>query len=245
MQSKKNSLSNWSESEKNFSEKRSNLLSKITSKEVADAPFVYADRQTLTTALTRIDLFRKVIDIQGAIVECGVHKGNSLFLYNHLSTILEPYNFNRKIIGFDTFEGFQSISKKDNKSLKESDFSDTSFNVLKDWSSLHSQNRAVSHIDKQQLIKGDATKTIPKFVKENPYLIIALLYIDFDIYEPTKVALEHLLPLVPKGGIVGLDEINCKKWEGETIALKETLSLNSVRLKKFSYDPWSSYYVVE
>ena len=60
-------------------------------------------------------------------------------------------------------------------------------------------------------------------------MIIALLYLDFDIYEPTKVALEHLLPLVPKGGIVGLDEINCKKWEGETIALKETLSLNSVR----------------
>ena len=58
------------------------------------------------------------------------------------------------------------------------------------------------------MIKGDATKTIPKFVKENPYLIIALLYLDFDIYEPTKVALEHLLQLVPKGGIVGLDEIN-------------------------------------
>ena len=194
MQSKKNSLSNWSNNEEQFYKNREYLLDQISAKEVVDAPFVYADRQTLTTALTRIDLFRKVLDIQGAIVECGVHKGNSLFLYNHLSTILESYNFNRKIIGFDTFEGFQSISCRDNKNLKESDFSDTSFKLLQDWSLLHTQNRSVSHIEKIELIKGDATKTIPKFVEENPHLIIALLYLDFDIYEPTKVALDHLLP---------------------------------------------------
>ena len=72
-----------------------------------------------------------------------------------------------------------------------------------------------------------------------------MLYLDFDIYEPTKVALDHLLPLVPKGGIVGLDEINCKKWQGETIALKEVLSINGLRLQKFFYDPWVSYFVVE
>ena len=245
MQSKKISLSNWSHNENEFYKKREDLLLQLSSKEVASAPFVFSDRQTLTTALTRIDLFRKVLDVQGAIVECGVHKGNSLFLYNHLSTILESYNFNRKIIGFDTFEGFQSISDKDDQNLKASDFADTSYDLLKDWSLLHSQNRAVSHIEKIELIKGDATKTIPKFVNENPHLIIALLYLDFDIYAPTKVALEHLLPLVPKGGIIGLDEVNCKKWEGETIALKESLSINTIKLKKFYYDPWTSYYVVD
>ena len=96
-----------------------------------------------------------------------------------------------------------------------------------------------------ELIKGDATETIPEYVKNNPHLIIALLYLDFDLYEPTKVALDHLLPLVPKGGIIGLDEINCKKWEGETIALKDTLSINSINLKKFFYDPSVSYFFIE
>ncbi len=72
--------------------------------------------------MTRIDLFKKILEVQGADVECGVHKGNSLFLYNHLSTILEPYNFNRKIIGFDIFEGFRSISKKDSDSITKDDF---------------------------------------------------------------------------------------------------------------------------
>ena len=55
----------------------------------------------------------------------------------------------------------------------------------------------MGHIEKMELIKGDATKTIPHYVKNNPQLIISLLYLDFSTYIPTKVALKHLLPLVP------------------------------------------------
>ena len=239
------SVSNWSEQEKEYAALREEMLKDVAAQEVANAPFVFAERQAITTALTRIDLFRQILEVQGAVVECGVHKGNSLFLYNHLSTILEPYSFNRKIIGFDTFEGFRSISSDDQDKLSEADFSDTNVDLLSSWAGLQDKNRPVSHIEKMELIQGDATKTIPKYVAQNPHLIVAMLYLDFDIYEPTKVALEHLLPLVPKGGIVGLDEINCKKWQGETIALKEVLSINGLRLQKFFYDPWVSYFVVE
>jgi hypothetical protein len=239
------SVSNWSEQEKEYAALREEMLKDVAAQEVANAPFVFSERQAITTALTRIDLFRQILEVQGAVVECGVHKGNSLFLYNHLSTILEPYNFNRKIIGFDTFEGFRSISSDDQDKLSEADFSDTNVDLLSSWAGLQDKNRPVSHIEKMELIQGDATKTIPKYVAQNPHLIVAMLYLDFDIYEPTKVALEHLLPLVPKGGIVGLDEINCKKWQGETIALKEVLSINDLRLQKFFYDPWVSYFVVE
>ncbi|WP_299471653.1 TylF/MycF/NovP-related O-methyltransferase [uncultured Roseibium sp.] len=237
--------SKWSESEKSYAEQRDELLSSTPSHDVAAAPFVYAERQTVTSSLTRMDLFRKVLEVQGAIVECGVHKANSLFLYYHLSTILEPYNFNRKIIGFDTFEGFRSLSSKDDSNLSESDFADTNYDELRKWHELQDRNRAVAHIPKMDLVKGDALDTIPEFVEDNPHLIIALLYLDFDIYEPTRVALDHLLPLVPKGGIVALDEINSKKWQGETIALKQKVAIGKVALKKFYYDPWVSYFQVE
>jgi hypothetical protein len=239
------SVSNWSEQEKEYAALREEMLKDVAAQEVANAPFVFSERQAITTALTRIDLFRQILEVQGAVVECGVHKGNSLFLYNHLSTILEPYNFNRKIIGFDTFEGFRSISSDDQDKLSEADFSDTNVDLLSSWAGLQDKNRPVSHIEKMELIQGDATITIPEYIAQNPHLIVAMLYLDFDIYEPTKVALDHLLPLVPKGGIVGLDEINCKKWQGETIALKEVLSINDLRLQKFFYDPWVSYFVVE
>lgn len=239
------SVSNWSTTEISYQEQRNSMLEKLTSAEVIGAPFVYSDRQMLTTSLTRIHLFEKILSTQGAIVECGVHKANSLFLYYHLSSILEPYNFNRKIIGFDTFEGFRSLTDKDDSKLSENDFSGTDFETLKKWATLQDKNRAVSHIEKLELVKGDATETIPKYVKENPHLIIALLYLDFDIYAPTTVALKYLLPLVPKGGIVGLDEVNSKKWQGETIALKENVVVGDIRLQKFHYDPWVSYYYVE
>ena len=243
---RKISVSNWSSQEEEYSNRRNEILDEISPRDVANAPFVYSTRQSLTSALTRIDLFRKVINVQGSIVECGIHKGNSLFLYNHLSTILEPFNFNRKIIGFDTFEGFRSLSyNKDDNALSEDDFSDVNFDHLSEMCELEAKNRAVSHISKIELVKGDATVTIPEYVENNPHLIIALLYLDFDIYKPTKVALESLLPLVPKGGVVGLDEVNCKKWFGETIALKETISLGSISLKKFTYSPWESYFIVE
>ncbi len=75
--------------------------------------------------------------------------------------------------------------------------------------------------------------------------IIALLYLDFDIFEPTSVALQHLLPLVPRGGIVGFDELGQKKWQGETIAMKRHLSVNGVSLRRFAYDPHVTYFVVE
>jgi hypothetical protein len=239
------SVSNWSSTELGYHEQRNHLLQELSSAHVVGAPFVYCDRQLLTTSLTRIHLFEKILSTQGSIVECGVHRANSLFLYYHLSTILEPFNFNRKIIGFDTFEGFRSLSQKDDLKLSENDFSDTDFETLQRWAELQDSNRAVSHIEKLELIKGDATETIPKYVAENPHLIIALLYLDFDIYAPTDVALKHLLPLVPKGGIVGLDEVNSKKWKGETIALKENVTIGDIRLQKFHYDPWVSFYYVE
>lgn len=238
-------ISYWKMAENEFRQKRVGLLEDVSSKEVSDAPFVFAERQTVTHALTRIKLFELIRDTQGAIVECGVHKGNALFLYAHLSSILEPYNFNRRIIGFDTFEGFRSLHENDDSINTEADFSDTSFKRLDEWAKLHDLNRAIPQWPKIELVQGDATKTIPVYVEQNPHLIIALLYLDFDIYSPTDVALKYLLPLVPKGGVVGFDEINVKRWQGETIALKENMSIGSVKLRKFYFDAWVSYYVVE
>lgn len=239
------SFSTWSEAEREYRDAKQDVLRKTPSQDVAEAPFVFADRQLVSTILTRIDMFRSVIDVKGSVVECGVHRANSLYLYYHLSSILEPYAFNRKIIGFDTFAGFRSLSDKDDERLSEDDFSDTSFELLSKMHEVHDCNRSVSHLPKMELVKGDATITIPKYVEDNPHLIIAMLYLDFDIYEPTSIALKYLLPLVPKGGLVGFDELNSKKWSGETVAFKEAINISGVKLKKFYYDPWVSYYMVE
>jgi len=242
---KKLSSSNWTENEEKYFSRRDEYLGEVNLSEYVDHPFVFCNRQKIAAMLTRIDLYRKILNVQGSIVECGVHKGSSLMLYYHLSSIVEPYVWTRKVIGFDTFEGFRSISEKDPSSLSTEDFSDTSYEILDNMGKLSDLNRSVSHIAKLDVVKGDAVLTIPEYVENHPELIIALLYIDFDIYEPTKTAIEHLLPLVPKGGIVVFDELNAEKWAGETKAFKELLNLQQISLKRFSFDPMASYFQVE
>lgn len=232
--------------EKSYNEQRETLINAIKPMEFLSAPCVYLDRQLLSLILTRIHLFEKILEVQGNIVECGVYKGNSLILYQHLSSIYEPYNMNRKVIGFDTFEGFPEFAEVDKGlPVREGDSNDVDYEQLYTWARLHDQNRPVGHIPKVELIKGNALETIPAYVAENPHLIIALLYLDFNLYEPTKTALQHLLPLVPKGGVVGFDEINQKRFPGETLALKEEITLSAVKMRRFFYDPHVSYYIVE
>lgn len=64
------------------------------------------------------------------------------------------------------------------------------------------------------MVKGDATVTIKKYLKDNPETIIAFAYFDFDIYEPTKVCLEAILPHLTKGAVIGFDEINFHDYPG-------------------------------
>src|SRR5229473_8718547 len=73
----------------------------------------YVPRQNLARFLARYEIFKIIKNIQGSIVECGVLFGGGLMSFANLSVILEPYNFQRRIIGFDTFEGFPEISSED------------------------------------------------------------------------------------------------------------------------------------
>ena len=82
------------------------------------------------------------------------------------------------------------------------------------------------------------------FVKERPELCVAMLILDTDLYRPTKAALENFLPLMPKGGIVVLDEVCYRNFAGETQALKEVLDLNKIELKRLPFDTSVGYFRV-
>ncbi|GGP25604.1 class I SAM-dependent methyltransferase [Silvimonas amylolytica] len=226
-----------------YNETRTNVLKRVDSSYVADAPFVFSNRIAVTAALSRMELFKKVLDVPGAIVECGVYKGNSLMLYMHLSMILEPYAINRSIIGFDTFEGFTSIDKNEDPSdINENMFSDTDESLIQDMINANDLVRPVNRIPRCELVKGDIVKTVPEFVKTRPDLVVAMLILDTDLYAPTKVALETFLPYMPKGAIVVLDEVAYRNFPGETSALREVFDLNKIELKRLPFDSSVGYF---
>ncbi len=186
---------------------------------------------------------------KGSIVECGVHQGGGLMTWAKLSSTLEPYNYHRKIIGFDTFKGIPSLVKfdKNKKGKKKSTFKEK-IDILKDIQSSiedYDGNRFINEIPKIELIKGDANKTIPKYIKKNRHLLISLLYFDFVIYQPTKIALKYFLPRMSKGSIIAFNELNNEDWPGETTALLEKLNLKKFKIDCLSYEPNISYITIK
>jgi hypothetical protein len=67
---------------------------------------VFLTRQNLSRLLFIKHLYEQVVEIQGDIIEFGVRWGQNLAVFAVLRGILEPYNHSRRLVGFDTFEGF-------------------------------------------------------------------------------------------------------------------------------------------
>ena len=208
----------------------------------------FTDRYQMTRFLARHELYKKILSIKGNIIECGVLSGNGLMSWARLSSILEPVAFNRRIFGFDTFDGFPSVHEKDRGNLQFSwakgDLKDACYEELKECIRLYDIDRFISHISKVKLIRGDFMETSKQFLEEHSYTLIALLYLDFDLYEPTKQALEIFLPRMGKGSILVFDQINNPKFPGETLAMLEKLNLKDYRIEKFEYDPNMAFIVL-
>lgn len=205
----------------------------------------YIKRKDLSRFLVYYELFKKQLIVKGSIVECGVHQGGGVFTWAKLSSILEPYNYQRKIIGFDTFTGFPSVSKNyDNLNFAKKKLFKENINIINDLKKaelFYDSERYLSNIKKIELIEGDATKTIPEYIKTNQHLIISLLFLDFDIFEPTKIALKNFIKRIPKGGIIAFDEVNNPQWPGETKAMLEELNIANHQLESFIFEPNISF----
>lgn len=208
----------------------------------------YVRRQNITRFIGLYEIFKKILNIKGSIIECGVNQGFGLMTWVKLSAIMEPVNLTRKVYGFDTFEGFPNLSKKDKSKgsghVIEGDLYADTFDEILQLSNIHDSTRFLGHVPKVELIKGDATKTIPKFVNENPHLVISLLFLDFDLYEPTAQALESFVPLMPKGSIIVFDELDNPLWPGETRAMFEFFNSNIPQIERFNFDPYMGYIVI-
>ncbi len=209
---------------------------------------VFTTRQLITSFIEKYEIFKLCKNVPGSIVECGVAGGFGLMTFAHLCSIFEPYHYVRKVIGFDTFKGFPKITKEDITSgaehMKKGGLESNSYDVLKNSIKLYDMNRALGHINKIELVKGDISKTFPEYLKKNPSLVISFLYMDLDIYKPTLDTLKLVINRIPKGGIIAFDELNHPDYPGETIAVMESLGINNLELKRLDISSMLSYVVL-
>ena len=144
-------------------------------------------------------------NIDGDIVECGVYNGNTL---SFIGLICKKFNLDKKIWGYDTFEGFLkdnfSENDKDFKTGKKITYSDQDlFFSIEDVKKNIIKND-INSFNKYVLIKGDVMKTLNE--KNNIPNKISFLRLDTDIYKTTKKQLEKLFCRLVSGGVLHIDD---------------------------------------
>jgi len=229
----------------------SNLLadSPIFNEEKVSNTALFLKRQELSKILFLNEIYSKLITTHGVIMEMGVRWGQNLVTLNNLRGIYEPFNHSRKIIGFDTFEGFPSVSDQDGVAEYNVE---GAFNVSENYEQYlekvlkcHENECPLNHINKNIVVKGDATKTLEKYLNDHPETIIAFIYFDFDIYQPTLECLKLIKPYLTKGSIIGFDELCDPGFPGETEALREVFGTSNFRIERNRFSGIQSYLVFE
>ena len=123
--------------------------------------------------LYHYEIYKKIINIPGDVLEFGVFKGASFSRLLSFRKILENDD-SRKIIGFDDFGSFTAKGKKEDilfaKKFKKTLGLGANEVELKN-------NFIKNGYTNFQLIKGDVVKTLPKFLKKNSGAKIALLHL--------------------------------------------------------------------
>jgi hypothetical protein len=209
---------------------------------------LWAPRQSIARFLAQYEIYKEhILPAHGSIVECGTYFGGGTMTWAHLASIFEPVNHVRRVVSFDTFSGFPGMSAEDQKAESGLNFKGGMSTPLDGeiaaLAKLHDTNRPLGHIPRVELVKGDGCETIPKYTAKNPHLLVAALILEFDIYAPTKVALNRFLPLMPRGSVIIWDELGCKDWPGETQAYLHK-RLEGWRLRRFPFTSTLSYCVV-
>jgi hypothetical protein len=244
-----------SSNDKAISKKLSEQAQKRPFEEVAQTFPAYVRRQLITRFLAYYELFKLVQDTPGWIVECGVYRGFSFFSLARFLEIFCMGDKTRKVLGFDSFAGFKELSDEDgpeNAAVTRSvgganpaGFRDEFYDLM----DALNNDAFAPWAPRAQMIEGDVTETIPKYLESNPGLRISLLHLDIDLYKPVSVALQHLYPRVVPGGVVVLDEFAHHDWPGESQALQDVFSRNNWPVPKLKTFGWvgtpTTYFVKE
>lgn len=196
----------------------------ITDKDVFDIEnsfYLLSEPYRIGKLLGQYELYKKITNLPGSIVECGVYKGVSLTRWMTFRHALET-DESRKVIGFDAFGQFPT------KGLVRAD--DLSF------ASTHDNDSGGPGIDKEmlstrlsekgftnfELIKGNVAESLHEYFMAHDYERISLLHLDMDVYEPTKLALGILIDKIVPGGLVVIDDYGTVN--GATEAVDEFIS---------------------
>ena len=175
------------------------------------------------------DIYKLIVDIPGCIFDIGTWRGQTAVLCENMRAIFEPLHFNRRIVCFDTFEGYKGFGEKDKASRLHQDgtyaLEGTDYaQFLEQLLIVHEQNNAMGHNSgKHKVVRGDCRVTIPKFLADNPSEFIALAFFDVNAYEPTEQAFGEVWKRLVPGGVVAFWQLTRNSIPAEGRVYSDTI----------------------
>lgn len=200
--------------------------------------YLNAKSSRIAKFIYHYEIYKKILNIPGDILEFGVFKGASFSRFLSFRKILENED-SRRIIGFDDFGSFtvkgtkedKKFAKKFIKTLGTGTNHQILMNTLK-------KNKYSNF----ELIKGDVVKTLPLYLKKNKGFKIALLHLDLDIFRPTTYVLKKLFSKMSRKGVILIDDYG--EIHGATKAIDDFFSKKNCKIEKLNYYKRPSYIVV-
>lgn len=207
---------------------------------------LYMNDERFSKLLIHYEIYKKIKNLKGSIVECGVFKGTSFSRFAMLRNLLGKPKYN-KLIAFDVFSDKFPDTNYKNEKIQRKHWIKTAGGSSIDTKQLVQIFRK-KRIKNFELIKGDVLKTIPNYVKKNPNLKIALLNVDIDFVETTQCVLDNLYSKVAKGGIVLFDNYEGVGtggtfYKGETQTIDRFLKKVNKKIIKFPFFNRPSYII--
>jgi len=181
--------------------------------------------------MAHLDLYRRVLPLPGALVECGVFKGASLCVLAAYRALLEPVA-GRPIVGFDTFGRFPE-TEHPGDAVVRARFVDEAGDQSIGADQLRDVLRRKGVGEGVALVPGDVRETVPRWCADNPAARVALINLDTDVAEPARTVVDHLWPRLVPGGILMFDDYGV--FPGETEVADALAAREGLRVERLPY----------
>lgn len=142
--------------------------------------------------------------IPGDFAELGVWRGNTAAVLAHFAA-----RDGRRVVLFDTFEGFDGRDLSGIDADKAKSFASTSVDLVRS---------TVGHDAQCDYVKGHFPMSLREEHRARQYAVVSL---DCDLYAPMRAGLEFFHPRMPRGGILFLHDYSSQHWNGAKQAIDE------------------------
>lgn len=208
---------------------------------IIDQLSIFLTRQECSKQEALSFLFSLVRGLAGDICCAGVYWGSAMTRYALLSFIHEPWNYQSKIVGFDTFQGirgFEPSKDNDRETAKDSSFN-ADFDIVNNLLSILDDDRPINHLSRIRLVEGDVRQTFQQYSQENSGGI-RLLHISLVVYEPSQYVLEASWDRVVSGGVIVVNGLY-GELGGSAEAFFQFVKDKNLELKTIPFYPLFKY----